>query len=95
MNKNKTIYNMPNLRCIMFAVAVALQFTATAQQEPMSAQYIMNKLFVNPAYAGYKEQTQFVAMHRSQWIGFEGAPMTSVLSFDMPLKQNEFALGPL
>ncbi len=93
MNTIKKNYNMPNLRLIICSLALMLQYSASAQQEPMSAQYIMNKLFVNPAYAGYKEQIQFVAMHRSQWIGFEGAPMTSVLSFDMPLKQNEFAIG--
>lgn len=93
MNTKQNNNNMPNLRLIICAIAASLQLVVSAQQEPMSAQYIMNKLFVNPAYAGYKEQTQFVVMHRSQWVGFEGAPMTSVLSFDMPLKKNEFAIG--
>jgi type IX secretion system PorP/SprF family membrane protein len=65
----------------------------SAQQDAMNAQYIMNKLFINPAYAGYKEQPNFVAMHRSQWIGFKGAPMTSVIAFDSPLKKDEFAIG--
>lgn len=63
------------------------------QQDAMNAQYIMNKLFINPAYAGYREQPNFVAMHRSQWIGFEGAPMTSIIAFDAPLKKDEFAIG--
>lgn len=76
--------------CIWAGITVQ---TAMAQQEPMSAQYIMNKLFVNPAYAGYKETPHFALMHRSQWLGFKGAPMTQVLSFDLPLKRNEFAFG--
>ncbi|MFN8776733.1 MAG: PorP/SprF family type IX secretion system membrane protein [Flavobacteriales bacterium] len=63
------------------------------QQDAMNAQYIMNKLFINPAYAGYKEQPTFVAVHRSQWVGFEGAPVTTMVSFDTPLKEDEFAAG--
>lgn len=78
---------------VTIAVIMICSMRSFAQQEPMSAQYIMNKLFVNPAYAGYKEAPQFALMHRTQWLGFEGAPMTQVLSFDMPLKRNEFAFG--
>lgn len=80
-------------RITLIAILVQLSVRTFAQQEPMNAQYVMNKLFINPAYAGYKESTNFVAMHRSQWIGFKGAPMTQVLTFDMPLKKNEFAMG--
>lgn len=78
---------------ILIGVLISLSSYLRSQQEPMNAQYVMNKLFINPAYAGYKESTNFVAMHRSQWIGFKGAPMTQVLTFDMPLKKNEFAMG--
>lgn len=84
---------MRTIKVIFIASLLLNTALLSAQQEPMSAQYIMNKLFVNPAYAGYKEAPQFALMHRSQWIGFEGAPMTQVLSFDMPLKRNEFAFG--
>jgi type IX secretion system PorP/SprF family membrane protein len=66
---------------------------ALAQQDALNTQYVMNKLFINPAYAGYKEQPTFVALHRSQWVGFKGAPTTQVFSFDTPLKADEFAVG--
>ncbi len=64
-----------------------------AQQDPTHTQYIMNKLFVNPAYAGYKELPTISALHRTQWLGFKGAPMTQVLSYDSPLKGDELAFG--
>jgi type IX secretion system PorP/SprF family membrane protein len=78
----------------IYTIAISLlSMSSWAQQEAMNTQYIMNKLFINPAYAGYKEQVSVLAMHRSQWIGFKGAPMTQIISFDMPLKKNEFAMG--
>jgi type IX secretion system PorP/SprF family membrane protein len=80
-------------KIVITILTVTSSFLALAQQEAMNTQYIMNKLFINPAYAGYKEQVSVLAMHRSQWVGFKGAPMTQVLSFDMPLKKNEFAMG--
>lgn len=64
-----------------------------AQQDAMTTQYVVNKLFVNPAYAGYREAPNVLLLQRNQWIGFQGAPRTSVLSFDMPLKKHEFAIG--
>jgi type IX secretion system PorP/SprF family membrane protein len=71
----------------------AFSFTAKAQQDPVSSQFIMNKMFMNPGYTGYKEQATFTAMHRSQWVGFKGAPMTQIISFDTPLKKNQLAAG--
>ena len=67
---------------------------AKAQQEAMNAQFIMNTLTVNPGYTGYKEVQSFTLNHRSQWVGFKGAPTTNALSFDMALPRNkEMAYG--
>jgi type IX secretion system PorP/SprF family membrane protein len=64
-----------------------------AQQEAMNTQFVVNKLFINPGYAGYREQAMVTAIHRSQWLGFKGAPNTQIVSFDTPLKRNELAVG--
>ncbi|MBL7944372.1 MAG: type IX secretion system membrane protein PorP/SprF [Flavobacteriales bacterium] len=74
-------------------VLTGLLNTMKGQQDPSHTQYIMNKLFVNPAYAGYKELPTISAVHRTQWLGFKGAPMTQVLSYDSPLKGDELAFG--
>lgn len=66
---------------------------ALAQQDATSTQYIVNKLFINPAYAGYREGPNVVLIQRNQWLGFAGAPRTSVISFDTPLKKHNFAVG--
>lgn len=64
-----------------------------AQQDAVTSQFTMNKLFINPGYAGYKETGMLTVAHRNQWIGFKGAPMTTVISYDTPLKKNELAVG--
>ncbi len=63
------------------------------QQDAVNSQFIMNKMFINPGYTGYKEQAMLTAMHRMQWVGFKGAPMTQTLTFDTPLKKNTLAVG--
>lgn len=66
---------------------------AFAQQNPQYNQYMFNPLIVNPAYAGSKEQLSTVALHRSQWVGFDGAPMTQTIAIHAPFKQRAVGLG--
>ncbi|MBD0779934.1 type IX secretion system membrane protein PorP/SprF [Maribacter sp. ANRC-HE7] len=47
-----------------------------AQQDPNYIFYRYNMNFVNPAYAGAEEKTEFGANVRSQWSGVAGAPET-------------------
>lgn len=63
-----------------------------AQQDAQFSQYMFNKLFYNPAYAGVEGVTKITAIHRSQWTGFSpsfgdegGAPNTQVLSLNTPI----------
>lgn len=64
-----------------------------AQQNPQYNQYMFNPLIVNPAYAGSKEQLSAVVLHRSQWVGFDGAPMTQTLAIHAPFKQRSVGVG--
>lgn len=92
----ETHIKMDILRYLVRLIAISgllFGLEAHAQQDAMNAQYMINKIMLNPGYAGYKEQPNFAAMHRSQWIGFKGAPTTSVLAFDSPMKKDEFAVG--
>ena len=67
-------------------IAFALGSTlAIAQQDPQFSQYMYNKLFMNPAYAGMRKAFCVSAVYRNQWNGFEGAPNTGVFSADLAL----------
>jgi type IX secretion system PorP/SprF family membrane protein len=53
-----------------------------AQQDAQQSQYMFNGIYINPAYAGYKENLNFHSYFRSQWTGIEGAPKSMSLAID-------------
>ncbi|MBU3658755.1 MAG: type IX secretion system membrane protein PorP/SprF [Flavobacteriales bacterium] len=64
-----------------------------AQQQAHLTQYFDNYLYANPAYAGSSGMMNVSGIHREQWVGFEGAPRTSILGFNMPLKYESVGVG--
>lgn len=79
-----------------FALVVALfslSFESSAQQDPLYTQYMYNVLSINPGYAGSRDALSAVAIHRSQWVGIEGAPSTQNLTLHSPLRNQALSLG--
>jgi len=76
-------------------IIVMFVFTTQAfgQQDPQFTQYSDNMLFVNPAYAGSRGVLNLTAMHREQWVGFEGRPVSSTFSAHSPLTYQSVGLG--
>lgn len=66
---------------------------ATAQQDPHFTQYFDNMLFVNPAYAGSSGMLNMTAIHREQWVGFDGRPRSTTFSIHSPLSYEAVGLG--
>jgi type IX secretion system PorP/SprF family membrane protein len=64
-----------------------------AQQDPMFTQYMFNTLSINPAYAGSKDFLSATVIHRSQWVNFEGAPVTQSVTIHSPLRNESISLG--
>lgn len=58
-----------------------------AQQDPQFTQYMYNTLTVNPGYAGSRGHLSILGMHRSQWVGVNGAPTSQVLVIDGPVSE--------
>lgn len=66
-------------------IIIILQLAITcvrAQQDAQVSQYMFHGIYINPAYAGYKEQLNVHAFYRNQWVGLEGAPKTLSLAVD-------------
>lgn len=59
-----------------------------AQQRPYYTQYILNTFILNPAVAGIENYTDIKMSHRRQWIGIDGAPVTTYLTVQGPLRKN-------
>lgn len=60
------------------------QYLMFGQQDAQYTQYMYNTFSVNPAYAGSREVLSISALHRSQWVGRDGAPNTQTLSVHGP-----------
>ncbi len=68
-----------------------LMTAARAQQQPHYTQYIMNPFIINPALAGIENYWDLRLSHRHQWAGLQGAPVTTYLSLQGPLRHSEYA----
>jgi len=60
-----------------------------AQQDAQFTQYIYNTLSINPAYAGSRGGVSILGLHRSQWVGLDGAPRTQTFSIHSPIGESE------
>lgn len=68
---------------------------AEAQLEPLSNQYMLNTLAINPAYAGSRDALSVTMLHRNQWTGFEGSPKTITVGVHTPMRNEKVGLGLL
>jgi len=77
------------MKNIYFTIALLgiVCFGMHAQQDAQFTQYMYNTLAVNPAYAGSRGVFSIAALHRSQWIGLDGAPTTQTLNFNTPVSE--------
>lgn len=82
-------------RLLLLAAGTSAVAMCTAQQLPITTQYLFNGLLINPAYAGSRKALTANLTWRQQWAGFEGAPSTQVLSLHSPLPEKKLALGLL
>lgn len=64
-----------------------------AQQDSQYTQYMYNTINVNPAYAGTRETFNAFVLHRNQWVGLDGAPVTNTASVNTNLGDSKFGLG--
>ena len=76
-----------------FLLALLSVYQVNAQQDPQYSQYIYNTVAINPAYAGNRGVTSIVGLHRSQWVGLDGAPRTQSLSIHSPISESKVGLG--
>jgi len=74
-------------------IACGFCHTATAQQDALFTQYIDAQLYANAAEAGCNNHVTVAGIHRQQWAGFQGAPMTTGLMIHSPLHYESVAIG--
>ena len=70
-----------------------IPFWAAGQLAPVTSQYVLNPLSINPAYAGSRGALNIAAFYRRQWTGIPGAPETMTLASDAPFLNSKLGLG--
>ncbi len=63
------------------------------QQEPQFTQYMHNAISVNPAYAGSRDMLSAGLVHRTQWVGIDGAPTSQTLFIHSPIPYRNLGVG--
>ncbi|WP_024980289.1 PorP/SprF family type IX secretion system membrane protein [Flavobacterium succinicans] len=74
---------------ILLLVAAA----SYGQQDAQFTQYMYNTININPAYAGSRGAMSIFALHRTQWVGLDGAPTTNAVSINTPISNSNLGLG--
>ncbi|HET6990422.1 MAG TPA: PorP/SprF family type IX secretion system membrane protein, partial [Bacteroidia bacterium] len=79
----------------IFTISLLLLIATTffAQQDPQFSQFMFNKLFMNPGYAGMTHSFCFTGIARQQWAGFDGSPRSGVFSADSYVPELSGGIG--
>lgn len=67
--------------------------TANAQQDAQYTQFMNNKLSLNPGYAVNTDYACISCLHRSQWMGIDGAPVSQSLNARFPVLKKNVGFG--
>jgi type IX secretion system PorP/SprF family membrane protein len=92
----------PYMKGIVLAplLLLAAVGTASAQQQPQFTHYGFNGMYLNPAYAGIKEQTEVTLLGRYQYLNLSntqgdanGSPRTGMASVSIPIRALNGGIG--
>jgi len=79
-------------RILIFALML-MSTVSYSQQDAQYTQYMYNTINVNPAYAGSRGVMSIFGLYRTQWVGLDGAPVTSAFSVNSPIENTNLGVG--
>ena len=87
------IMNKIMIIAVLLVGALCSNVAVWSQTDPMFTQYMFNELYINPAYAGSRENVSVTGLIREQWVGLDGAPSTQTLSAHAPVFGKRVGVG--
>jgi type IX secretion system PorP/SprF family membrane protein len=86
---------MNKIKVVALALILSLMHSLQihGQNDPMFTQYMFNEMYINPAYAGSRENVSVTGLVREQWVGLDGAPSTQTLSAHAPILGKKVGIG--
>ena len=79
-------------RFLIFIITLVAA-SSYAQQDSQFTNYMYNTVNINPAYAGSRGVLSIFGLHRTQWVGLDGAPVTNTFAVNTPIANSNFGLG--
>jgi type IX secretion system PorP/SprF family membrane protein len=71
---------------IAFLLMIVFSVTGSGQQDPLTSQYMFSTFGYNPGFAGTSGMICATALSRQQWVGFKGAPSTTMFLVNAPFR---------
>lgn len=81
------------MKKILFVTLLLVCLHGAAQQDAQYTHYMYNTININPAYAGSRGVMSMFGLHRTQWVGLDGAPVTNSFSINTPIKDTNLGVG--
>lgn len=78
---------------ILIFTLVLLSTLSYSQQDAQYTQYMYNTININPGYAGSRGVMSIFGLHRTQWVGLDGAPTTNAFSLNSPIENSNLGYG--
>jgi type IX secretion system PorP/SprF family membrane protein len=72
---------------VLFLVFTLVVVKLVAQQQTQYTQYMYTPSLINPAYVGVDQVMKLSLLHRAQWVGLDGAPVSQTLMLSIPVGQ--------
>lgn len=73
---------------ILFFALFLSGFLSYSQQAAQYTHYMYNPMAINPAYAGSRGVVSIFGLHRTQWVGLDGAPETNSFAINTPIGEH-------
>jgi type IX secretion system PorP/SprF family membrane protein len=74
-------------------ILLLVTMSGFAQQDAQYTHYMYNTTNINPAYAGSRGVISLFGLHRTQWVGLDGAPVTNAVSIHTPIENSALGVG--
>jgi type IX secretion system PorP/SprF family membrane protein len=78
---------------VAFLLLILIIHQGFSQQDPVTSHYMFNTLTYNPGNAGTSGQICATALSRQQWVGFKGAPTTTIFNISAPVSPFNISSG--
>ena len=90
----KLLYMIRLFKYMVILVSLNLCLTkGHAQDQAVFNHYVSNQGILNPAYNGTRDIVSGLLVHRNQWLGMKGAPMSDALNVHAPVEHTDLGVG--